>query len=70
MTDHFLANPELLTILTDFIPKNDAAIRYGLINNYRAEVAPAWVRLSALTEANLRSAGIDTPGGTGGSLRR
>jgi DNA-binding transcriptional MerR regulator len=61
-TDHLLANPELLTILTSFLPKADAAIRQELIDDYRAKVAPSWVRLSALLEANLRAAGIDIPG--------
>lgn len=59
--DHLLANPELLTILTDFLPKADAASRHALIDDYRAEVAPSWVRLSALLDAKLRAAGIDIP---------
>jgi DNA-binding transcriptional MerR regulator len=61
-TDHLLAKPELLTILTGFLPKADAAIRHELIDDYRAEVARSWVRLSALIEANLRAAGIHIPG--------
>lgn len=61
-TDHLLANPELLTIVTGFLPEADAAIRHELIDAHRAEVAPSWVRLSALLEANLRAAGVDIPG--------
>jgi len=63
-TDHLLANPKLLTIMTGFLPKADAAIRHQLLDDHRAEVAPSWVRLSALIEAKLRAAGIDIPGRT------
>jgi MerR family transcriptional regulator, thiopeptide resistance regulator len=61
-TEHLLANPERLTILTSYLPSADAEIRHELINDYRAGVAPSWVRLSALLEANLRAAGVKIPG--------
>jgi|SRR5262245_10684112 len=59
--DHLLANPKLLTILTDFLPKADGPIRHQLIDERRGEVAASWVRLSALIVARLRVAGIDIP---------
>jgi MerR family transcriptional regulator, thiopeptide resistance regulator len=61
-TDHLLANPKLLTILTDFLPKGDNRIRHQLLDDRRAEVAASWVRLSALIVARLHEAGIDIPG--------
>jgi hypothetical protein len=60
--DHLLANPKLLTVMTGFLPKADAAIRHELLDDYRADVAPSWVRLSALLEATLLAAGIDITG--------
>ncbi|AKF85521.1 transcriptional regulator, MerR family [Myxococcus fulvus] len=60
-TEHLLVNPELLKVLTGSFPKAKAALRQELLENHRAEVAPSWVRLSALLEANLRAAGINLP---------
>jgi hypothetical protein len=48
--------------MTGFLPKADAAIRHELLDDYRADVAPSWVRLSALLEATLLAAGIDITG--------
>lgn len=59
IADHLLANPELLAIPTSLRGKTDAAARYGLINDYQAQIAPTWSRLMALVETNLRSGGID-----------
>jgi len=60
--NHLLANPRLLTIMTGFLPKADSAIRHAVLDDYRAETAPSWVRLTALLEASLRAAGIDIRG--------
>jgi DNA-binding transcriptional MerR regulator len=58
-SDHLLANPKLLTIMTGFLPDTDAASRHAVLDDYRAQMAPSWGRLSALLEANLRAAGFD-----------
>jgi hypothetical protein len=57
-----LANPKLLTILTDFLPKGDGRIRHQLVDDRRGEVAAIWVRPSALIVARLHEVGIDNPG--------
>ncbi|KFU76918.1 DNA-binding transcriptional regulator, MerR family [Amycolatopsis lurida] len=62
VTDHLLANPELLAIPSSLQGRTDTAVRFGLINDYQARIAPAWNRLTALIEANLRSADIDIRG--------
>jgi DNA-binding transcriptional MerR regulator len=59
ITEHLIANPEQLAIPSSLRGSTDAAARYGLINDFRTEVAPTWARLSALIEANLRAAGIN-----------
>ena len=51
-----LANPKLAAISISFRADIDFTTRNGLINDYQAEIAPAVARLSALTEAKLRSA--------------
>jgi DNA-binding transcriptional MerR regulator len=59
IAEHLLANPEQLAIPSSLQGSADAATRYGLINDFRTEIAPTWVRLSTLIEANLRMAGIN-----------
>lgn len=59
--DHYLANPALLgdpDIMRAWI---DATAKYTLINNHGENQAPISARLTALTEARLRSAGIRVP---------
>lgn len=65
VADHLLANPELLAIPSSLQGRTDAAVRFGLISDYQARIAPAWKRLTALIEANLRSADIDVRGPQG-----
>ncbi|MFE0459291.1 MerR family transcriptional regulator [Kitasatospora sp. NPDC058965] len=61
MADHFLANPELLGDPTSRRAWTKAPIQYRLINDHRGDQAPVSARLTALTEARLRSAGIPLP---------
>lgn len=58
MTEHLIENPHQLAIPFSLQGSEDAASKHGLIDDFRAEVAPAWRRLSALIEGNLRKAGI------------
>jgi DNA-binding transcriptional MerR regulator len=44
-----------------FFAGPDAATRYDLINDHRADEAPTAARLTALIEARLRAAGIEIP---------
>lgn len=59
MADHFIAHPDLLPVPDGLRARTDATIRYGLLAQHGDEQKPAWVRLRALFEARLRSAGID-----------
>jgi DNA-binding transcriptional MerR regulator len=59
IAEHLLANPEQLAIPSSLQGSTDAATRHGLINDFRTSNAPTLTRLSALIEANLRTAGID-----------
>ncbi|WP_405004139.1 MerR family transcriptional regulator [Kitasatospora purpeofusca] len=61
MADHYLANPALLGSATSQRAWNKASTQYRLINNHRGEQAPVSARLTALTEARLRSAGVPIP---------
>ncbi|MFF2043445.1 MerR family transcriptional regulator [Kitasatospora sp. NPDC058170] len=61
MADHYLANPALLGNPASQRAWNRASTQYRLINNHRGEQAPASARLTALTEARLRSAGVPIP---------
>ena len=61
-TEHLLGNPEHLAIPSSLEGSPDAATRYGLINDFRTEVSPTWVRLSAMIQENLRAAGIPRRG--------
>lgn len=58
MTEHLIQNPTQLAIPFSLRASSDAASRHGLIDDFRAEVAPAWRRLSSLIESNLRKAGL------------
>ncbi|MEU6882421.1 MerR family transcriptional regulator [Streptomyces sp. NPDC046712] len=61
MADHYLANPALLGNSTSLRAWVSASTRYRLINNHRQDQAPISARLTALTEAKLRSAGVPIP---------
>ncbi|MEV6957388.1 MerR family transcriptional regulator [Streptomyces sp. NPDC051183] len=61
MADHYLANPALLGNPTSQRAWNKASTQYRLINNHRGDQAPVSARLTALTEARLRSAGVPIP---------
>jgi DNA-binding transcriptional MerR regulator len=63
VADHFLAHPALLPIPAGLRARTDSAIRYSLLAHHGQEQKPAWTRLTALIEARLRSAGIDSAGG-------
>ncbi|MCK2239209.1 MULTISPECIES: MerR family transcriptional regulator [unclassified Crossiella] len=60
--EHYLANPARLAIVTAFQGRTDPAARHGLISYHNMDKAPAWTRLTALTEAKLRAAGVPIPG--------
>ncbi|WP_434417495.1 MerR family transcriptional regulator [Nannocystis pusilla] len=60
--DHFLANPQLLAILTSFQgPTEDDAARYRIISDYGNDQALAFARLNRLIETKLRAAGVPIP---------
>ncbi|MCY1008128.1 MerR family transcriptional regulator [Nannocystis pusilla] len=60
--EHFLANPELLAILTSLQgPSDDDAARYRIISDYGNDQAPAFARLTRLIETKLRAAGVPIP---------
>jgi DNA-binding transcriptional MerR regulator len=59
ITKYLLANRKQLAIPSSLEGLTDAGTRYGLINDFRTEVAPTWTRLSALIDANLRAAGVN-----------
>ena len=61
MADRFLANPGLMDAPTSAGAWTDAG-RYSLINHHREDGASISARLTALTEARLRAAGIPVPG--------
>ncbi|AJC53698.1 MerR family transcriptional regulator [Streptomyces sp. 769] len=61
MADHYLANPTLLGNPTSRQAWSKASTQYRLINNHRGDQAPIAARLTALTEAKLRSAGVPIP---------
>ncbi|TYC68200.1 MerR family transcriptional regulator [Streptomyces sp. CB01881] len=61
MAEHYLANPALLGNPTSRQAWTNASAQYRLINNHRLDQAPIAARLTALTEARLRSAGIPAP---------
>jgi DNA-binding transcriptional MerR regulator len=60
--DHFLANPDLLAILTSLQGRSeDADARYGMISRYGEDRSLASARLRKLLEKRLRSAGVPIP---------
>ncbi|WP_246205474.1 MerR family transcriptional regulator [Agromyces salentinus] len=59
--DHYLANPALLGDPEIMRAWLNATAKYSLINNHGEDQAPISARLTALTEARLRSAGIAVP---------
>ncbi|MFJ9457336.1 MerR family transcriptional regulator [Kitasatospora sp. NPDC101447] len=61
MADHYLANPALLGDPADRRAWRGAAAQYRLINDHRGDRAPVSARLTALTEARLRAAGVPAP---------
>ncbi|WP_329393330.1 MerR family transcriptional regulator [Streptomyces lydicus] len=61
MADHYLANPALLGDPTSLNAWAKASAQYKLINNHRKDQAPISARLTALTEAKLRAAGVPLP---------
>ncbi|MQS15924.1 MerR family transcriptional regulator [Streptomyces kaniharaensis] len=61
MADRYLANPALLGSPASQRAWNKAATQYRLINNHRGDQASVSARLTALTEARLRSAGVPIP---------
>ncbi|CCB72608.1 MerR family transcriptional regulator [Streptantibioticus cattleyicolor] len=61
MADHYLANPALLGDPASLRAWARASAQYRLINHHRADQAPVSARLTALTEARLRAAGVPAP---------
>ncbi|MFF1476745.1 hypothetical protein ACFVYD_04045 [Streptomyces sp. NPDC058301] len=61
MADRYLANPALLADHASRQAWAKASAQYKLINNHREEQAPVAARLTALTKAGLRSAGVPMP---------
>ncbi|MFH9347981.1 MerR family transcriptional regulator [Kitasatospora sp. NPDC017646] len=61
MADRYLANPGLLGDPSSLEAWSRASTQYRLIDRHRAERAPVSARLTALTEARLRSAGVPGP---------
>jgi hypothetical protein len=61
MADHYLANPALLGNPAGRRAWTEASTQYRLINDHRGDQAPVSARLTALTEAGLRSAGVLIP---------
>ncbi|QUX25502.1 MULTISPECIES: MerR family transcriptional regulator [Nocardiopsis] len=58
---NLLADRELLAVPAGFRIGPDTATRYGMIDHHREDRSPAWARLNALVEAELRSAGVPIP---------
>ncbi|MEU6096193.1 MerR family transcriptional regulator [Streptomyces sp. NPDC047079] len=61
MADHYLANPALQVDHAGLQAWAKASAQYKLINNHREDQAPVAARLTALTEARLRAAGVPMP---------
>ncbi|WP_049654165.1 MerR family transcriptional regulator [Kitasatospora sp. MY 5-36] len=61
MADHYLANPALLGDPAGLRAWARAATQYRLIDRHRDDQAPVSARLTALTEARLRAAGVPSP---------
>jgi DNA-binding transcriptional MerR regulator len=62
LADNLLTGRALMQAqASSFFSSPDAATRYDLINDHRADEAPASARLTALIETRLRAAGIEIP---------
>ncbi|MFF8370362.1 MerR family transcriptional regulator [Streptomyces lydicus] len=61
MADHYLAHRTLLGNPTSLRAWANASAQYRLINNHRRDQAPMAARLTTLTEAKLRAAGVPLP---------
>ena len=61
MAERYLANPALLGDRASLQAWAKASAQYKLINNHREDQAPISARVTALTEAKLRSAGVPVP---------
>ncbi|AUG79427.1 MerR family transcriptional regulator [Kitasatospora sp. MMS16-BH015] len=61
MVDRYLADPALLGDQASLRAWARASTQYRLINSHRDDQAPVAARLTALTEAGLRAAGVPMP---------
>ncbi|MEV8475775.1 MerR family transcriptional regulator [Streptomyces sp. NPDC051173] len=61
MADHYLANPAVQGDPAGLRAWAKASAQYKLINTHRQDQAPVAARLTALTEARLRAAGVPMP---------
>lgn len=61
MADYYLADPALLGDATTLQAWTDASTQYRMITNHRGDQAPISARLTELTEARLRDAGVPIP---------
>lgn len=61
MAEHYLTNPDQLTIVTGLQARTQTATRYRLIAHHGEKHESAAARLAALVETKLRAAGIDIP---------
>jgi hypothetical protein len=61
MAERYLANPALRGDRAGLRAWSRASAQYQLINNHRGDQAPVAARLTALTEARLRAAGVPMP---------
>ncbi|MFI6269379.1 MerR family transcriptional regulator [Micromonospora zamorensis] len=61
MAEHYLANPDQLTIVTGLQARTQTATRYRLIAHHGEKHDSAAARLASLVETKLRAAGIDIP---------
>ncbi|MBQ1023952.1 MerR family transcriptional regulator [Micromonospora sp. C95] len=62
MADNLLTERAMMQIHADaFFASPDAATRYDVVNDHRADEAPTLARLTALIEARLRAAGVEIP---------
>ncbi|WP_354638221.1 MerR family transcriptional regulator [Kitasatospora camelliae] len=61
LADRYLANPALLGNPDSLRAWRRASAQYRLIDDHRGDRAPVSARLTALTEARLRSAGVAFP---------
>jgi DNA-binding transcriptional MerR regulator len=57
--DHLIANPSLVPALPGLRDREDGATRNEVLSHHGEAEKPAWARMTALIEANLRAAGIE-----------